>query len=69
MNRVHVIEAADLAFLVGRKRAQQALLFADQALADAARLYRVAGLSLMARKAERHIAMLQTTAASPGVAP
>ncbi len=70
MNRIHTIEAADVAFLCGRLRARQSFAtLAIEAFNEAARLYRVAGLSLMAAKAERHIiAMLTATPAGSGVA-
>lgn len=70
MNRVYVIEAADLSFLIGRVRVRQSLPdLAIEAFADAVRLYRVAGLSLMADKAERHIiATLTGSPSGSGVA-
>jgi hypothetical protein len=62
VNRIHTIEAADLAFICGRERARQSLAdLAIEAFTDAARLYRVAGLSLMAAKAHRCIAAVLTT--------
>lgn len=71
MNRIHAIEVADLSFLIGRIRARQAIFdLAIEAFTDAARLYRVAGLSLMAAKVERCIiATVPATRAVSGVAP
>lgn len=70
MNRIRSIEAADLTFLIGRVRARQSLTdLAVEAFADAVRLYRAAGLSLMAAKAEWHIiATLSATPSESGVA-
>ncbi len=59
MNRIHTIEAADVAFLCGRLRARQSFpTLAIEAFAEAARLYRIAGLSLMANEAEQAAATL-----------
>lgn len=60
VNRVHLIEAADLAFLCGRLRARQAaghpvlVALACNALREAAALYMQGGLPVMAMKVHRY---------------